>query len=137
MVDLIKFFQQSNLFKNIPVSELEKIAQYCSIVSFKKGSRIFSTNDNLDYVYFVKSGTIEIFIETYNNKKEILPSVEKGGIIGEMEVFDNQNIIACCDAKTNLSLIRIKKKDFKEFLTHSTLLLDRIFSEYCSKMEKS
>ncbi len=133
MSDLIRFFKKIELFKDLSDSEIEYFAQFSSIVSFKKGTRIFSTNDTLEYVFLVKSGKIEIFLESHDHKKQILPEVSRGGLIGEMEVFDNHKIIACCDAKTNTTLVQVKKQDFKNFLSSSPIFLDRIFSSTVQK----
>ena len=116
MADLLEFLKTSELLAGVSLSDLEYLSQYCTVVSMRKGTKIFQIGDILSNVYFIKSGSVQISIVSTNNKLELLPDEHTGDIIGEMELWDNHPIIALCTAKTDVILVQVDKNDFKKFL---------------------
>ena len=140
MEQIDEFLQSLDLFKNIEKSSLETLVKMSSLKKYKKGKILFSTGDIYDEVFLLKKGRVQIFLKTFNKKREFLQRLEKGSLIGEMEIFDDRPIIANCVAETNIEVITFDKNKFKSFISSHPKILEKVFSETLNKwrnMEQS
>lgn len=132
--ELLNFLINIELFNKVQLEDIEYFSKLSSIFYFKKGEKVLSVRAEINHVYIVMKGEIEVSLITFeNNEREILPNVSEGGILGEMEAFDKKNIIADCIAKTDVTLIGIKMDDFISFLEKSHVFRDKIIKSTISK----
>ena len=69
---------------------------------------LFSQGDEMQSIFFVKKGTLEV-IQEANQKKTILGQVTKSEFVGEMAYFNNDVRSATVRAKNDCELIEIPK----------------------------
>ena len=105
MDDIVSFLSKLDLFKGVDTCQLEYLRKLGILVSYKKGQMVISTKEPLTDVFIIKEGIIEIYIETSDNESEVFPDEISGEVLGEMEIFDEDAIIANCRAKSDLLLI--------------------------------
>ncbi len=95
--------------------------RYFKLTWCKKGETIIEVGTVPNGIYYLESGTIEIF----NGKGELIASMKSGSIFGEMAYFDRENKrTATVRAKTDLVLRMISTQDF-----HKLPVIKRIFEK--------
>ncbi len=75
---------------------------------------IFKTGGNSDEIFFVRQGTVKIFLTLNDGKQYHLLTIGKGGIFGEMAFIDKSKRSADALALSNLHLYTFSRKKFEE-----------------------
>jgi class 3 adenylate cyclase len=85
--------------------------KYFKLKWHKAGETIIQIGSVPDGIYYLENGTAE----TYNEKSELLSTMESGSIFGEMAYFgEEKKRTATVVAKTEVVLRRISTSDFKK-----------------------
>jgi len=82
--------------------------------TFAAGEVIFTAGDAGDYMYVVRSGTVEI-----ERDGKVIETLSGGGIFGEMALIDGSPRSATAMAKTDAEVSPINERSFL-FLVHET-----------------
>ncbi len=78
----------------------------------KSNQTLFKEGDPSDGMYLLRSGTLEVCLEK-DEKTVILATIESGGMIGEMALFDQKPRSATVRAKGDAEVTLISNADFK------------------------
>jgi CRP-like cAMP-binding protein len=78
---------------------------------YNKGDLIFSDGDNADYIYFIETGSVSIFIEKFTELVEI-SALGPGEYFGEMAFFSGDKRSASAAALTDTILLSVDKAAF-------------------------
>ncbi len=81
-------------------------------ILLKSNQSLFKEGDASDGMYILRSGTLEVYLEN-NEKTVLLATVEPGGMIGEMALFDQKPRSASVRAKSSAEVTVITNADFK------------------------
>lgn len=108
--------QGDSVFRELTSSDLYKIRARAVRQKYKKGELIFSEGDTADYVYFIESGRVSIFIQKFTVQEEIA-TLGPGEYFGEMAVFCKDKRTASVIALTDTALFSVDKKAFMELLS--------------------
>ena len=79
------------------------------------GDEIFNEGDDGRLAYVVEEGEVEIF-KTIDGNKQVLGTVGKDGIFGEMALIDNQPRMAAARASKSTKIICVTRQIFDEKL---------------------
>ena len=112
-VDILK---RASVFSGIPDSDLATIAQKTAFMKVDKGSYIFYRGDPSDGVYFVATGSVQIIIDSDDNREIIVYSVEDGGVIGELSIFENHHRSATAVTISDAKLFKIANERFVKII---------------------
>jgi CRP-like cAMP-binding protein len=104
-----------SVFYDLVGDDLEKIKARASRKAYQDGQRIFSAGDEADYIYFIDSGKISIFIDKFNTREEI-QLLGPGDYFGEMAIFFNDKRNASAVAKGDAALLTVTKDQFLTFM---------------------
>lgn len=112
--------EQTRSFVSDAVSELttadfDKIKARAVGQNYKKGDLIFAEGDTADYVYFIESGWVSIFIQKFTAQEEIA-MLGPGEYFGEMAVFYKDKRTASVIAVTDTALLGVDKNAFMELV---------------------
>ena len=96
-------------------SDLEKIRARAGEMAFKAGERVFSEGDEADYIYFIESGRVSIYIEKFAVKEEI-HTLGPGDCFGEMAVFLNGKRTASAATVEDTVFMSVAKSEFLDLV---------------------
>lgn len=116
--DIVKALSEVIIFNNIPKPKLEKIAETIKMERFKKGERFDSQGDNKNYLFIIKSGAIDLYVEGV-----YLKSVNKRDYFGEENLLMKNLKSAHAIAAEDSEVFTLKKEDF-------FAILDPIMKDY-------
>lgn len=105
--------------------DLNKIRQLASSQDYKQDTQIFSEGDNADYIYFIESGSVSIFIQKFTRQEEIC-RLEVGEYFGEMAFFSGDKRSASATTLSDTKLLSVDKDSFLKLLDEDKSLADRI-----------
>ena len=82
------------------------------------GDEIFNEGDDGRLAYVVEEGEVEIF-KTIDGDEQVLGTVGKDGIFGEMALIDNQPRMANARATKSTTIICVTRQMFNEKLNQA------------------
>ena len=101
---------------------------------FASGTTIFSAGDAPDFLYVVLEGQVDLIING-----NLVETVEKGGIFGEMALIEKDDRVATAVVRTDAQLVPVDEGRFL-FLVQQTpnfaLHVMRVLSDRLRRMDK-
>ena len=85
---------------------------------YDSGDQIFKEGDEGRLAYVVEDGEVELF-KTVDDHEQILGTVGKDGIFGEMALIDNQPRMANARATKSTTIICVTRQMFDEKLNQA------------------
>lgn len=113
---LISNIKNVEYLTDSPDSLLEQLYYDLKEEDFTEGDIIFNAGDNIDRIYFIAQGKVEIFIKTY--KLEIsIDTLFQGCSMGEYGILGDHVYMFTAKVKSNFaSLFSISKSSVRSFL---------------------
>jgi CRP-like cAMP-binding protein len=112
------------MLKDCPYDILNK----WEIKTYKKGKIVCHQDMAYDHFFIIVEGFVNIYLEAENGKKYSQSIYRKGDYFGELEIFDNKPYICSIEALTEVTVIRLHRKHFIQWINK-----DRHFSLYITK----
>lgn len=112
------------LFKYFDVAELQKIAEFLSLVNVKKGTMIIKEGDSGDCMYLIKSGEVGVYTTLMIKEEESdlpetdqeqlhLATLKANDFFGEQALVTDEPRTASVVALTDVQLLRFSKPDLE------------------------
>ena len=106
--DKLQFLQKTELFAEIPETELKPISQIANEVTYPADSLLFEEGDEGDSLYLIVDGKVSII----KAGTEVLFFDEKGYCLGEIALIDNKPRSATVKTVKPTRFLRITRNDF-------------------------
>jgi CRP-like cAMP-binding protein len=113
-----------NILKDCPYEIFNRF----EIKEYKKGEIVCEQDKVNEYFYIILRGSANIYIMAENGRKYSQSIYKKGDYIGELEIFDLKPYICTVEAYTDLTLIRLHRDYFLQWVEK-----DRNFLLYITK----
>lgn len=136
MNNLINNIKDSELFRNIDLTEIDKLI---SVVNYKqlnlqKNQSAFDTYSDPNYIGLVLNGSINIEKLLPSGKSVFMYSKKRGDIFGEVAVFSEMEQYPCNAVSVdNSTLLLFSKSEFFKLLTLSPNVLKNFLKLVCNK----
>ncbi len=127
--------QTDSVFPELTSSDFDKIKALAVTQNYKKDDLIFSEGDTADYVYFIESGRVSVFIQKFTAREEIA-TLGPGEYFGEMAVMCKDKRTASVAALTDTTVFSIDRSAFLELLKANSTLAYRINSILAKRNEE-
>ena len=113
--EAVSVMSEIPMFRNIDPKRLKLFAFMGEALSFLPGERLFEQGDEGDAAYIILSGEVDVLIPTPNGEISVAVLGAKQ-IFGEMAVLCDQPRSTAIAAKTNLRVLRLKRKAVHDML---------------------
>lgn len=84
-------------------------------ITLKPGQILFKAGDTSDGMYLIRTGELKVYLDQ-GDKEVALATVNDGGMIGEMALFDKKPRSASVKAVTNCEVTLISNEDFAKLM---------------------
>ena len=108
----VQFLHNVSLFANLPVSELEPIAERLVNRRYRKGETIFSQGSPGNSLFIVKSGLVEIVVTDPSGRAQRVAECGTGQVFGEFGLLDGLPRSAGAIAREASELLSLSRPDF-------------------------
>jgi CRP/FNR family transcriptional regulator, cyclic AMP receptor protein len=112
------------IFGLLDDEEREALAQMMDSRTFKKDEIVFHYGDPGGEIYILRSGRVELFVESTDGHKIVLAENEQGDVIGELSFLDGGPRTAtalACEETQMLVLDRVRLLDFIDKHPHAAM----------------
>ena len=113
------------VFGNVPflsvldAADMATLAPMVHARDFIPGTTIFYEDDETDSVYFIASGSVEVFKSDREGKKLHLVVLREAGVLGEMGLLNRMPRTATARTLTAARLLRLNGEEFNQALQQS------------------
>jgi CRP/FNR family transcriptional regulator, cyclic AMP receptor protein len=104
------------IFGLLDDEEREALAQMMDNRDFKEGQTIFHSGDSGGEIFILRSGRVELFIESNEGQKIVLSENEKGDVIGELSFLDGGSRTATALAREDTETLVMHRDRLLEFI---------------------
>lgn len=125
----------TSVFYALAEEDFSKIKALGKPVTFNAGQRVFSEGDEVDNLYFVRSGLVSLFIEKFNTKDEVRRAIP-GDWFGEMAMFDGNRRSANAVAMEDTVFLCIHRTDFTGLMDAEPQIREKILKVVNSRNEE-
>ncbi|GEN56473.1 cAMP-activated global transcriptional regulator CRP [Halolactibacillus alkaliphilus] len=123
------------LFDNITEQEKEQILSHLKTRHYKKNHILVFEDSPLDYIYIVKKGFLKIY-RSYEGKELILGFASDDDILGEMELFSDNQAISSIEMLENSELYVVSKKEFENIVFENKTLLKTLLNIHNERVKQ-
>ena len=115
-LDKIQFLRQVSLFRSLSDKALLDLSAITIEQTIPAKTTVFKEGDKGDALYIVKSGKINILKRNSAGIDSVLVSLNKGAVIGDMAIIDEQPRSASVATVQETTFLIITKDDFRQLL---------------------
>ena len=124
------------LFAGLSEQDFQRLCDMSREFNLKAGSMLFEEGQPGTEAYVIESGELEI-IKASMDREVLLAVRGPGEVIGEVALLDAAPRMASVRARTDATLIAIKKESFDELLHTSPTALDAIFRTTLARLRET
>lgn len=115
-MDKIFLLSQISLLDELPMEDLQIIAQMSEMKSVKKGTIILSPNNKIESLFLLKKGQVRLYRINQNGKQFTVDILVDGNIFGETSTLSLTDDQIYAEAMTDTYLCVLGKTEFEEFI---------------------
>ena len=116
--------QNSSLFGNIEAESFEKLYTCLSVREkvFERDAFVFRAGEDINFVYYILSGSIHIIDEDFWGNRAIIETMQKDTLFGEAYVFSSmENYLVGVIAAENSTILEIDPQKLFETCSNGCL----------------
>ncbi len=126
----INILQNLPLFQELSRLELIQINKVVQARRFAAGEIVIAESDSPDNMYIIKSGSVIVYIEGTENRKEVLATLGVGDHFGEMALIDNGPRSASVEASEDTEVLFINSQEFRNLIDTDTELKIKVYEAF-------
>lgn len=130
-----ELIQDCFLFKNLNFSEAQEMAKICHREHRAKGEVIIEENSLGEALYLIENGEVEV-IKVKGRFKEVIATLGRGEMFGEMSLVENELTSATVQALTDVDLFVIHRADFESLIGKDDKLALKIYKSFCKTLSE-
>lgn len=135
--ELLSFFQEVPLLKDIEKKELTNIANAVVVRDFEKGKTVFYEDDKGTSLYIIISGSVKVSIYSDDGREHVIGSLKEKDFFGELSLIDGQPRSTSIVALDKLKVITLSRDNFIQLLKTNPEIISKIIESLCKKIRKT
>ena len=115
----------NSLFSLLDQAERAALSEHLKLRRFAAGEFVFRTGDEAKQMYLVRSGQVQVILDTYEGERVVVANLDAGEVFGEISFFDGGPRTASAQTSQDSELLECTHETLLEFLsTHPHAALD-------------
>jgi thioredoxin reductase (NADPH) len=111
------YVREAQTFPRLSVDAANRVANYGVEQGLRKGTRLFERGQRGVDFFLVLEGNIEIFDVDTEGEPHVLTVHGERQFTGELDLFNDQQILVCGRTGMNSRVVRVKRADFRKMLS--------------------
>jgi CRP-like cAMP-binding protein len=110
---LVGFLMENILFMDLPRESIEKLIPHFKLLHVKKGEFLIREGDDGDMLFVLWAGVVDVVKETESGDQEVLATLGRGDIFGEIALLNNCKRTSSVITKTPVDCLVLTREDFQ------------------------
>ncbi|HKK47697.1 MAG TPA: cyclic nucleotide-binding domain-containing protein, partial [Alkalispirochaeta sp.] len=116
MNTIAEFLPHVAIFTDLTREQRAALQPRLTTRQLSAGQMLFAQGDPGDALYIVRSGSIEITVQTGPDEEVPVATLHPGDFLGEMSLFDHAPRSATCRAREDTTVLRMDETDFSALM---------------------
>lgn len=121
-IDLVAILGEIPFFRDLDRRSLQELALATRVLSFEKGTDLFTEGEPCRGMFLVLSGQVKIFRSALSGREQILAIETPGAVVAELPLIDGEPYPASCSALADSKLLLVPRDAFEELLSRKPQL---------------
>ncbi|HKD78319.1 MAG TPA: DUF1003 domain-containing protein [Candidatus Angelobacter sp.] len=104
------------IFGLLDDEEREALSQMMGSREFKTGETVFHYGDHGGELFILRTGQVELFVESTEGEKLVLSEIEQGDVIGELSFLDGGPRTATAIAREDTQMLVLDRERLLDFI---------------------
>lgn len=129
---------EDSLFSLLDQTERKALSEHLKPRRFAKDEFVFRTGDEARCMYLVRSGKVQVVLDTYEGERVVVAELDSGEVLGEISFFDGGPRTASAQATEESELLECTHEALVDFLAgypHAALDLLRVMGKRLRKTD--
>lgn len=135
--DLIEVIQNSKIFSEIDRAACESLLPHLERIILKQGDVLFEQGDPADCLYILVDGQLLASMLTAEGKHQIVGTIEKGEIVGELGALSTQPRSLTIRAAIDSRLLKFPRTQFEAFSKEQPKFIAQIIDLIISRSQNT
>jgi CRP/FNR family transcriptional regulator len=122
------------IFNNLGHEDLLKISELIQHKTYKKGERLFSLGDKLDFLVIINEGSAKAYTFTAEGREQILYLFSEGDFLGEQYLLGKRTATYTVEALETVKVCMLSKEYFQKLLLQYPDIGIKIIDELGKRM---
>ncbi|MFO0574025.1 MAG: Crp/Fnr family transcriptional regulator [Polyangia bacterium] len=132
-----RMLRQCALFRGVPDSEIDELANRVSPVRYREGAVLVPQNAPGDQLLVIGSGRVKVAMYSDKGREVTLAVLRPGDVIGEMSVIDGASRSAAVVALSDVSLLSLPRDEFLLHLRRSPQTALNLLGEMAQRLRRA
>lgn len=119
----------------LTVEDFHSIRPYTEAIEYGAGDLVVVEGDDADYVYFVESGRVSVYLQKFTERQELCV-LSPGDYFGEMAMLDNIKRSASVMALEKAVILRAGRADFERLMEQHAAIRNNVMKVYDQRSRK-
>lgn len=124
-----KLLSKIPIFKNLNKKELKTVSDILYDRKYEAGEAIFLMNQPGAAMFIIKSGRVEICLETPEGNKTVLAVLDEGNFFGEIALLENSPRSASAFALSNTELLAVFRSDLDKLISKEPFIAAKVMKQ--------
>lgn len=124
------------LFADVASSEVRRLDQLCSWISFDEGATIVAQLDEDRDVYFIVRGRAKVLIDTEDGQEVYIRELIDGDMFGELAALDGRPRSASVVAATRGYVAHMSPELFRQAIHENNVVCDRVLAALATEIRR-
>ncbi|MCK6265088.1 DUF294 nucleotidyltransferase-like domain-containing protein [Vibrio sp. ZSDE26] len=133
LLEIQNFLSQRPPFDDLPEDVLEHVTKHIEISYYRQGTPIIHFGDNINDLYIVRSGIVEV----YRRKGELYNRIDEGALFGQMGLLTNNKVKLPAKAIEDTLLYCLPDKIFQELYDNHDSFADFVEVEDNARLRQT
>ena len=120
----------------LTVEDFHSIRPYTEAIEYGAGDLVVVEGDDADYVYFVESGRVSVYLQKFTERQELCV-LSPGDYFGEMAMLDNIKRSASVMALEKAVILRAGRADFERLMEQHAAIRNNVMKVYDQRSSKA
>ncbi|OQY39956.1 MAG: hypothetical protein B6226_00830 [Candidatus Cloacimonetes bacterium 4572_65] len=135
LTDSEKELYSFSVFKSLSKMQIKALDCIVYERSFKSGEIIYKKDHPNVAMYLIAAGLIELYDADDSDEPDLI--LERGNLVGSIELFTGTMRVSTAVAKTNCRVLAISKYDFRSIVKNNPRIGAKILYSFCEKYSNS
>lgn len=123
------------IFNGLKQETLQLLKGVSYKLELKKGERLFSERDNVDTIYFVLTGKVNMYKINEEGQKKVIYILDEGQMLNEV-IFDEKPASISCDAFEKAQFICFKRDELLYIMERDFELTKKVINMMARKIRR-
>jgi CRP/FNR family transcriptional regulator, dissimilatory nitrate respiration regulator len=134
MLNLVEYFKNIFLFKNLSDEDLNKIKNFSQIRKLKKNEILFNQGEEAAAFFIVYEGSLKISKFSEKGNEQLYHVQQPTDLVAEASIFGEGIYPATCIALEASAIIEIQAKAFKELIIKTPNIALKLLYSYSMRL---